>query len=72
VKVTDPGNDRLINFWHPYFWSGDAWNWAYTGNSEDPNAVCAFINSKDVLVITVDPTYAELLRQTCNASVKVI
>ena len=72
VKVSDPGNDRLINFWHPYFWSGDPWNWAYTGNSEDPSAVCAFIAQRNVLVLTVDSAYAQLLRQTCNASVKVI
>ena len=72
VKVTDTGNDRLINFWHPYFWSGDPWNWAYTGNSEDPNAVCTFISTNDVLVLTADPAYAQSLRQTCNASVKVL
>ena len=72
ARVTDPGNDRLINFWHPYFWSGDPWNWAYMGNSDDPIALCAFIGTNDVLILTSDPTYAQLLRQTCNASVKVL
>jgi hypothetical protein len=72
VRVTDPGNDRLINFWHPYFWSGEPWNWAYFGNGEDPTAVCAFVGTRDVLILTADPTYAQLLRQTCDASVRVL
>jgi hypothetical protein len=72
AKVTDPGNDRIMNFWHPYFWDGDPWNWAYMGNSDDPIALCAFIGTNDVLILTIDPIYAQLLRQTCLASVKVL
>jgi hypothetical protein len=70
AKVADPGTDRLINFWHPYFWSGDPWNWSYGNYSDDINGICAFVEGKEVLVVTGDPSFAEALRESCGANVE--
>jgi hypothetical protein len=70
VKVSDPGNDKLTNFWHPYFWSGDPWNWVYSGYADDPGSICAFIDGKDILVVTADAAYGETLTYTCGAKVE--
>jgi hypothetical protein len=45
---------------------------AYAFNSNGPIALCAFIGTNDVLILIADPTYAQLLHQTCNASVKAL
>ena len=45
---------------------------AYVGTSDGPIALCAFIGTNYVLILTADPTYAQLLRQACDASVKVL
>ena len=71
AKVADPGSDRLTNFWHPYFWNGDPWNWSYGAYSDDVEGICAFIEGKDVLVVTGDANYAEALRKTCQATVEI-
>ena len=71
VKISDPGNDKLINFWHPYFWSGDPWNWVYSGYADDPGSICAFIHGNDVLVVTTDAAYGEILSYTCGATVEI-
>ena len=70
ARVADPGTDRLINFWHPYFWSGDPWNWSYGAYSDDVEGICAFVEGKEVLVVTGDPSFAEALRDSCGANVK--
>ena len=72
ARVSDPGNDKLINFWHPYFWSGDPWNWAYSGNNEEVDALCLFIKNKDALVVTGDSNYAKLLEEACQATVQIL
>ena len=71
AKVADPGSDRLINFWHPYFWSGDPWNWSYGNYSDDVDGICTFIQDKDIIVVTGDANYAEALRDTCKARVEI-
>jgi hypothetical protein len=72
TQISDPGNDQLTNFWHPYFWSGDPWNWAYSGHGDDPGTICAFIKNKDVVVVTANAGHADLLRNTCGAKVEIL
>jgi len=71
AKVDDPGSDRLTNFWHPYFWSGDPWNWSYGNYSDDIDGICTFIQGKEILVVTGDANFAEALRKTCQATVEI-
>ena len=71
AKVADPGSDRLTNFWHPYFWNGDPWNWSYSAYSDDVDGICTFIQGKDILVVTGDANFAEALRKTCKATVEI-
>jgi hypothetical protein len=72
VKISDPGNDVLTNFWHPYYWNGEAWHWIYGGNGDAVETVCLFIEGKQILVITSEAIYGESLRKECQAEVKVI
>lgn len=71
AKVADPGSDRLTNFWHPYFWNGDPWNWSYSAYSDDVDGICTFIQDKDILVVTGDANFAEALRKSCKATVEI-
>jgi hypothetical protein len=72
VRISDPGNDVLTNFWHPYYWSGEPWHWIYGGNGDAVETVCLFIEDKKILVVTRDAIYGESLRAECGAEVTVI
>jgi hypothetical protein len=72
VRITDPGNDKISNFWHPYFWSGDPWNWIYSSYGDDAGTVCSFITGKNISVVTADINYAIGLRSACGAEVEVL
>jgi hypothetical protein len=72
LKVSDPGNDVLTNFWHPFYWDNEPWRWIYGGNGDSVEAVCLFIENKEVVIITRDPAYGNALREECQAVVTVI
>jgi hypothetical protein len=72
VKVSDPGNDVLTNFWHPFYWDNAPWRWIYGGNGDSVEAVCLFIENKKVVIVTRDPAYGNALREECQAVVTVI
>ena len=72
VRISDPGNDKITNFWHPYFWSGDPWNWIYSSYGDDAGTICSFIVGKNVSVVTADLNYAIGLRSACGAEVEVL
>jgi hypothetical protein len=72
VKVSDPGNDVLTNFWHPFYWDTAPWRWIYGGNGDSVEAVCLFIENKEVVIVTRDPAYGNALREECQAVVTVI
>ena len=72
VRITDPGNDKISNFWHPYFWSGEPWNWIYWSYGDDAGTVCSFITGKNITVVTADSNYAIGLRSACGAEVEVL
>ena len=65
------GGGKIANFWHPYFWSGEPWNWSYFEASDDVGTICSFIDGNDVLVVTTDPVYAATVKYKCGATVEV-
>jgi hypothetical protein len=65
------GGGKIANFWHPYFWSGEPWDWSYFEASDDAGAICSFIEGNDVLVVTTDPVYAVTMEYKCGATVEV-
>jgi hypothetical protein len=65
------GGGKIANFWHPYFWSGETWDWAYFEASDDVGVICSFINGDDVLVVTTDPAYAATVESKCGATVEI-
>ncbi len=70
-KISDPGNDVITNFWHPYFWSGKPWEWAYRGELQDIKSICAFAEGTDVLIVTGDQSFADEILRTCVVRVVV-
>jgi len=71
AMIAGPGSGKMINFWHPYFWSGDPWDWAYFQANDDVGVICTFINGADVLAVTTDPVFAIALQQKCDATVEI-
>ena len=65
------GGGKIANYWHPYFWSGETWDWSYFEASDDVGAICSFIEGNDVLVVTTDPVYAVTMEYKCGATVEV-
>lgn len=53
-------NDRLGNFWSPYFWEINRWEWTYSGYNVDAKSLCSVINGNEITLIT---SSQDLLRQ---------
>jgi hypothetical protein len=45
-------NDRIANFWSPYFWEPNRWEWTYGGYSVSAEGLCNVIGTNDVNVLT--------------------
>jgi hypothetical protein len=46
------GNDRIANFWSPYFWEPNRWEWTYGGYSVSAEGLCTVIGTNNVNVFT--------------------
>ena len=46
------GNDRIANFWSPYFWEGNRWEWTYGGYSVSIEGLCGIIDINEVTIFT--------------------
>lgn len=65
------GGGKIANFWHPYFWSGEPWDWAYLEASDDVGVICSFIDGDEVLVVTTDLAFAASVQRECGATVDI-
>lgn len=45
-------NDRMANFWSPYFWEANRWEWTYKGYSVSVEGLCNIIGSNEVVIYT--------------------
>jgi hypothetical protein len=45
-------NDRMGNFWSPYFWEPNRWEWTYSGYGVDARSLCSVISGNEITLIT--------------------
>jgi hypothetical protein len=61
-------NDRMGNFWSPYFWEPNRWEWTYSGYSVDARSLCSVISGNEVTLITDSGDLMRQMRGMCSAS----
>jgi hypothetical protein len=59
-------NDRLGNFWSPYFWEINRWNWTYSGYNVGARGLCAVINGNEITLITFSQDLLRQMRGMCS------
>jgi hypothetical protein len=59
------GNDRIANFWSPYLWERNRWEWTYGGYSVAPEGLCGIIDIQDVTIYTRTSGLRESLDRSC-------
>ena len=64
----DERNERIANFWSPYFWEVNRWEWTYNSYSVSAEGLCVIIGSQDVLVYTQNSELKQQLYNNCSAS----
>jgi hypothetical protein len=67
VYGTD-SNDRMGNFWSPYFWEPNRWEWTYSGYSVDARSLCSITNGNGFTLITDSKDLLRQMRGMCSAS----
>jgi hypothetical protein len=58
-------NDRIANFWSPYFWEPNRWEWTYGGYSVSAQGLCTVIRTNDVNVYTKTVGLENQLNSSC-------
>jgi len=58
-------NDRIANFWSPYFWEGNRWEWTYGGYSVTAEGLCGIIGNQNVTIYTRTAGLRESLDRSC-------
>lgn len=61
-------NDRMGNFWSPYFWELNRWEWTYSGYSVDARSLCSVISGNEVTLITDSGDLIRQMRGMCSTS----
>jgi hypothetical protein len=59
------GNDRIANFWSPYFWEYNRWYWTYSGYSMSTEGLCNIISINNVVVYTKSIGLENQMAQSC-------
>lgn len=58
-------NDRLANFWSPFFWEPNRWEWTYSGYDISPLGLCQIIDGKKMMLVTASDDLARKTRGMC-------
>jgi hypothetical protein len=61
-------NDRMGNFWSPYFWEPNRWEWTYSGYSVEARSLCSVIGGNELTLITDSGDLLRQMRGMCSAS----
>lgn len=61
-------NDRIGNFWSPYFWEVNRWDWTYSDYNVEARSLCSVIGGNDVTLITASQDLLRQMRGMCPAS----
>jgi hypothetical protein len=65
AQHSSEANDRIANFWSPYFWDVNMWHWIYAPYMIDAPRLCDPINGREVLLVTSSGTLARQFRSYC-------
>ncbi len=69
AQYSSDSNDRIANFWSPYFWEANRWQWTYTGYMVDAAGLCDVIAGRKVLLVTSSGSLVRQLRGYCPVSI---
>jgi hypothetical protein len=58
-------NDRMANFWSPYFWEVNRWEWTYAGYSVSVGELCKIIGTNQVNLYTKTIGFREQMDLIC-------
>jgi hypothetical protein len=58
-------NDRIANFWSPYFWQVNRWEWTYNSYSVSPEGLCSVVEAKEIVVYTQTSDLKDRVNQIC-------
>ena len=64
------GNDRIANFWSPYFWEPNRWEWTYGGYSISAQGLCNVIRTNEVNVYTRTFGLESQIASICPSALK--
>jgi hypothetical protein len=59
-------NDRMGNFWSPFFWEINRWEWTYSGYNVDAKSLCSVINGNEITLITSSQDLLRQMRGMCS------
>jgi hypothetical protein len=65
AQHSSEANDRIANFWSPYFWDVNMWNWIYAPYMIDAPRLCPPINGRAVLLVTSSGALVRQFRSYC-------
>jgi hypothetical protein len=65
AQHSSEANDRIANFWSPYFWDVNMWQWIYAPFMIDAPRLCGPINGREVLLVTSSGTLVRQFRSFC-------
>jgi hypothetical protein len=65
-------NDRMGNFWSPYFWEPNRWEWTYSGYSVDARSLCSVIGGNELTLITDSGDLMRQMRGMCSTSLNLV
>jgi hypothetical protein len=65
AQHSSEANDRIANFWSPYFWDVNMWQWIYAPYMIDAPRLCPPINGRAVLLVTSSGSLVRQFRSFC-------
>ena len=65
AQHSSEANDRIANFWSPYFWDVNMWQWIYAPYMTDAPRLCPPINGRSVLLVTSSGSLVRQFRSFC-------
>jgi hypothetical protein len=68
AQLNSDANDRIANFWSPYFWERNRWEWTYSGYRTDVEGLCNIIGGNSVLLVTSSESLVRQMRGYCPTS----
>jgi hypothetical protein len=59
-------NDRLMNFWSPFLWEINRWNWTYAGDSNSWESICSVSGNHSVQIFSRSVELGKQITEECQ------